>query len=80
MTSDEKKKLEILESRVNALVKQQEAVLQRLSLLVELITTQQSIPRCSVCKSPMQRVGTGSDFVAEMWECRSCGESQLKEN
>lgn len=78
MNSEDRKKIEKLERRVEDLVKQQESVLLRLGRLLEIISTQHSLPQCTVCKTPMQRVGLGSDSAAEMWECRVCGESQIR--
>lgn len=78
MTSEERKKLEQLEKRVNALVGQQELVLQRLTRLIEIIVVQQGVPQCTFCKSPLRRVELGSDHSTELWECAICGENQIK--
>ena len=78
MTRD-KKKIEILEKKLELITKHQSALLQKIDSLVSMIKNNQ-IVKCSMCAEVMVRLEADHEHTMERWECPMCGEIQYDQD
>jgi rubrerythrin len=75
----DKKKIEILEKKLELITKHQSVLLDKIDTLVSMIKNNQ-IVQCSMCAENMLRLKPDHEHPMERWECPMCGEIQYDQD